>query len=102
MTQIDGLAPHVSADTWDVLVELIDGVITWDTDLAEPLGPRTLFVADLGFQSLDIVMLLIAVEARFQCQGLPFDDILTEGDTYVSDLAVGTLADFLEHHVKGA
>ena len=80
------------------VIELLGQVIAWELDLQEPVGADTLLIADLGFQSLDVVMLMVAIRGRYQRDDLPFDEILIEGGEYVTDLSVHDLARFIERH----
>jgi acyl carrier protein len=86
----------------DLLTELsglATEMIDWETALSGPPTRETLLVHDLGFQSLDVVMLILAIEGHFERRGLPFDQLLVDGDQYVSDLSLGQIADFLEDHL---
>src|SRR5947209_1677402 len=87
--------PAAEAD----VIELLGEVVSWDLDLDEPIGAETLLKADLGFQSLDVVMLIVAIEGRYQRQNLPFDELLMVDGQYVTDLSVRELARFIERHV---
>jgi acyl carrier protein len=68
MTQPD---PQVLAGVLDLLAELADD---WEYD--GDLGPRTAFVADLGLESLEIVVLGTMVQQRYG--RLPFAAFLDE------------------------
>jgi acyl carrier protein len=37
----------------------------WDTDLDSQINPATSIVNDLGFESLDVVYLVTAIEQRY-------------------------------------
>lgn len=71
----------------------------WDTDIESGIGPDTRLIADLGFESIDVVQLVVAVEERFQRRDLPFEELLMEDGQYVDDLRVGDLAEFLGKHL---
>jgi acyl carrier protein len=90
-------APELQAD----VIELLGEVVSWDLELDEPMHGETQLVADLGFQSLDIVMLIVAIEGRYQRQNLPFDELLMVDGQYVSDLSVRELSSFLDRHIGG-
>lgn len=81
------------------------------SDLAEILGNfqgreysgvihrETMFFADLGFMSIDAVILGEALENRYG-RSLPFQDFLSELSARdARDLSVGELADWLAPHV---
>jgi acyl carrier protein len=67
----------------------------WDEGFGGNVDHDTLLVADLGCESIDIVMLVVAIEQAFQRRGLPFDQMLRDGDKYVQDFSVRQLVDFL-------
>jgi acyl carrier protein len=51
---------------------------------------------DLTMESIDIVMLIVAIEEKFGKKGLPFDTLLMEEGRYVEELKVAQIADFLK------
>lgn len=86
----------------------VDEVVS---DLAEILGNfqgreysgvvdrETMFFADLGFMSIDAVILGETLENRYG-RSLPFQDFLTELSARdAKDLSVGELADWLAPYV---
>lgn len=82
------------------VIRMVEEVATaWDHDFGDALGPQTRLVAELGFESMDIVMLLVAIEGQYQRQNLPFDRLLTVGGQYVTDLRIGEIVDFLVRHL---
>lgn len=82
------------------VIRMVEEVATgWDHELADALGPQTRLVADLGFESMDVVMLLVAIEGHYRRQDLPFDRVLTVGGQYVTELRVGEVVDFLVRHL---
>jgi acyl carrier protein len=80
---------------FDRLADLVTGMVDWDVELSEPISDETLLVRDLDFQSLDVAMLIVAVEGEFKQQGLPFEEILMANGSFVSDLRFGDFVDFL-------
>jgi acyl carrier protein len=72
----------------------------WDHEFAGPLGPDTRLVADLGCQSLDIVVLAGRLSRELQRNNIPFDRLLLSGGKPVQDLSLGTLADFLYEQTR--
>ena len=79
------------------LVEILEEMTQeWDTGLSGRIGPDTLLIENLTFESIDIVMLIVAIEERFGRKGLPFDQVLMADGQYVEDLRVRDLAAFLE------
>jgi acyl carrier protein len=87
----------------DDVIRMVDEVATgWDHEFSDEVGPETRLVADLGFESMDMVMLLIAIEGHYQRQNLPFDRLLTRDGQYVADLRIGDVVDFLVRHLPAA
>jgi acyl carrier protein len=63
-----------------------------------PIGPTTRFFADLGFSSIDAVVLAESLEERHQ-RTFPFHEFLAElRERRVMDIEIGELACFLERH----
>lgn len=83
----------------DLVGLLTDLTSEWDLDLLEPISANTRLVADLGFDSVDVVQLAIAIEERFQRRKLPFEKLLMVDGRYVDDLTVGQMASFLSAHL---
>lgn len=66
-----------------------------DREYSGDLNEETLFFADLGFMSIDAVLLGEKLETYYG-QSLPFPTFLGElAEREVSDINVGELADFL-------
>jgi acyl carrier protein len=83
------------------LVELLEDMITdWDTDFDGAIGPDTRLVADLEFESIDIVQFIVAIEERFQCKGLPFEEFLMTDGRYVDEIRVRDAVAFLHRHLN--
>ena len=65
------------------------------------IGPETLFFADLGFVSIDAVLLGEMLEERYG-RRLPFHELIAElGHRGAGDLEIGEMADFLHRHLTG-
>ena len=60
----------------------------YDADVAKLL-------ADLGFESIDIIQLVVAIEQMVGKRKLPFNELLMRDGRYVDDLSIGQIADFL-------
>lgn len=91
MTQVD---PQVLTGVLDMLNELADD---WEYDGA--IEPDTYFIADLGLESLDIVVIGTMIQERYG--RLPFAEFLEElGQRPVEerDLTVAGLAAFICEH----
>jgi acyl carrier protein len=70
----------------------------WDMDYAV-LGPDTALIADLTFESIDVVQFIVALEQRFGRRDLPFHELLMIDGRYVDELRVGEVVDFLCRHL---
>ncbi len=66
----------------------------FEFDFSGPIGPEAKFVADLSFESTDIVELIGAVEKKFQRRKLPFHKLVLKDGKY-TDFSIGQLSDFL-------
>lgn len=63
-----------------------------------PIGPATRFFADLGFSSIDAVVLAETLEQRYE-RKFPFHEFLEElRRRQATDIEIGELASFLERH----
>lgn len=76
------------------------GEIARDWEYSAEVGPDTRLFRDLGFESLDAVVLGTAIQERYQ-RPLPFAELLAEiGQRPVPELTVGELVSFVELHVS--
>jgi acyl carrier protein len=72
----------------------------WDQDFAGGIQTETLLIRDLGFESIDVVQFVAALEDRFGSRNLPFEKLLMIDGRYVDDLSVGDVVDFLDLHLN--
>ena len=78
------------------LVAVLEDMIEdWDLDFDRPLGDETRIVADLGFESVDLMQLIVAIDQVVGSRNLPFDEVLMEDGGYVNEITIGRLADFI-------
>lgn len=71
-----------------------------DWEYSEEIRSDTLFVADLGFESIDLVVLATNIEKLYQKQ-FPFAQFFLEvGQRKIRDVQVGELADFVFQHLN--
>jgi len=77
-----------------VVTVLAEFVRDWglDTDIT----PQTTLVGDLGFDSIDVIQLTVALERAFGSRKIGFQDLLMHGGRYVDDLSVEQFQRFLE------
>jgi len=78
---------------------LTDMTADWDTAFSGGIQGNTRLIADLGFESIDVVQLVVAIEGQFQRRDLPFEELLMEDGRYVEELEVGSIVDFLARHL---
>lgn len=72
----------------------------WQMGFAGPTGPETRLGADLAFESLEIVQLVVAIRKYFNRQDLPFRELFLRQDGPIDDLRVSDVVDFLCIHLN--
>ncbi len=85
----------------DLLGILGDLTSDWDTEFSGTIGADTRLIADLAFESIDVVQLIVAIEERYRRRDLPFEELLMVDGRYVEEIRVGELVEFL-HRRLGA
>ena len=86
------------AITSDVLTLL--NQLARDWEYSEEITPDTLLFADLGFESIDAVVLASFVQDHYHRQ-MPFPQLLAEiGQRDTKDLRIGELVRFIHLHVN--
>lgn len=78
-----------------LIVLLKDFTQDWDHEFEGPLGRDTRLLTDLGFESIDIIQLVVAIQEEVVKHKLSFDKLLMKDGRYVDDLAIGQIADYL-------
>ncbi len=77
------------------LVEIVEDLIQdWGIDLDDGVTGTTLLVNDLDFASVDIIQLCVAIEQHYD-RKIGFQDLLMKDGSYVSDLSIAQMVDFL-------
>ena len=85
------------------LIALIeDFTQDWDEELDAAMSADTRLLADLGFESIDIIQLIVAIEEDFGLRKVPFESLLMQDGRYVDDLSIGQIAVFLTPHLAAA
>ena len=80
------------------LVGIIKGLTDWE--YSGSITRETRFFADLGFESIDAVVLGEAIESHYR-QRFPYAEFLASlGERNARDLHVGELIDFLRPHLN--
>ena len=86
----------------DLVRVLEDMTSDWDSEFSGGITPETRLIADLGFESIDVVQLIVAIEERFQKRDMKFEELLMENGRYVDELRVGQVVDFLAKQLNAA
>lgn len=89
-----------SKDTYikQLIALLEDFTQDWDHEFEGRMNDDTRLLADLGFESIDIIQLVVAIEEDISKKKVPFDQLLMKDGRYVDDLTIGGIADFLIAH----
>jgi acyl carrier protein len=66
----------------------------WGLETSAPPNASTRLAADLAFASVDIIQLCVALEECYE-RRFGFQDLLMRDGSYVGDLSLGQLADFV-------
>jgi acyl carrier protein len=69
-----------------------------DWDYSRPLDGRTQLFSELGFESLDAVVLGSAIQDHYQ-RAMPFAEMLADLGRSGRDLSVDALVDFVARHL---
>ncbi|MDP2739208.1 MAG: hypothetical protein Q8O82_11055 [Pseudorhodobacter sp.] len=78
-----------------VIAVLDDTVRDWDLELEGGIGATTTLITDLAFESIDVVQFAVALEQALNRKGLPFERLFINDGTYVDDVSVDQVVDFL-------
>ena len=82
------------------LTDIINDMTSdWDLEFSGGVSGGTNLVADLSFESVEIVQLMVAIEQHFKLKNLSSERLLMEDGRYVADLSVGQIARFLDHEI---
>lgn len=66
----------------------------WGLEISSPPSGSTRLAADLAFASVDIIQLCVALEECYE-RRFGFQDLLMRDGSYVGDLTIGQMADFV-------
>jgi acyl carrier protein len=78
------------------VIPIVEDLIQdWGLSLEEGITGRTMLVDDLEFASVDIIQLCVALEQHFE-RKLGFQDLLMKDGSYVGDLSIAQVAEFIE------
>lgn len=74
----------------------------WDIENSEHVTKETRLIADLMFESIDVVQFIVAIEERFHRNDLPFEQLLMADGRYVEELTVDEVLVFLSEQLSAA
>jgi acyl carrier protein len=75
-----------------IVIATIESLVQ-DWDIAQPIDAGTRLVADLGFESIDLIQMVSALEQEFGRPTVSFAEMLVVDGRYVDDLTVGQIAE---------
>jgi acyl carrier protein len=67
----------------------------WELGFSGGIGPATSLVADLSFESIEIVQLMVGIEQHFKLGNLASEKLLMKDGQYVPDMTIADIVDFL-------
>jgi len=79
----------------EVIAILTDMTSDWDLSFSDPISGETRLMGDLAFESIDVVQLVVAIEAHVKRRHMHFEQLLMVDGRYVQELQVKQIADFL-------
>jgi acyl carrier protein len=82
-----------------VIQILEDMTSDWDLDFSGGIKSDTRLIADLAFESIDMVQVVVAIEEKFMRRDLPFEKLLMVDGRYVDDLSVAEVSSFLQEYL---
>ena len=85
----------------DRLIKVLEDFIE-DWGLDADIDASTRLVADLEFDSIDVIQFVVEVEKAFQNRNLGFQSLLMQEGRYIEDLSVGQITGFLGTRLDAA
>ncbi|MBZ0157483.1 MAG: acyl carrier protein [Alphaproteobacteria bacterium] len=76
-----------------------DLIQDWGLEREEGISGSTKLVADLEFASVDVIQFCVAIEQHYR-QKMGFQDLLMKEGSYVPDLSIAQIAEFLAGKIK--
>lgn len=64
-----------------------------DWDIDEPTKPTTRVVADLHFESIDLIQMIVALEKAFSVASMSLVDLLIVDGRYLDDLTIAEITE---------
>ena len=96
------MMPNVARDSvYQTVRELIEKLAEdWEYD--SEITQDTLMVADLGLESIDVVVLGTTIQNEYDCT-LPLAEFMAEvGQREQKDIRIGELVDFVHNHLQAS
>lgn len=82
-----------------VIAVVSDFIQDWGLDAQ--IAAETRLVEDLGFDSIDVIQLIVEIETSFNNRRMGFQDLLMRDGRYVDDLSVAEIRDFVHRRMGG-
>lgn len=96
---LEGSSPVSTETVSPVIIGIVADMVTdWGHDGRE-LTAETRLVADLGFVSVDIIHLIVAIEQHF-ARRMTFQKLLMKDNRYVDDLTIASVAEFVAARLR--
>lgn len=93
--------PNVARDNVYETVRDLIAKLAADWDFEGDVTPETLLVADLGLESIDVVVLGTTIQNEYDCT-LPLAEFMAEvGQREVRDIRIRELVDFVHQNLAG-
>ena len=70
----------------------------FDFEFSGGIKPESMLGKDLGFESVDVVELFVAIEQHFKKRGLPFQKLVAGAEEY-QDIGINQIIDFLHQNL---
>jgi acyl carrier protein len=77
-----------------IIVIISEMLEDWGSE-SDGVEAATLLAGDLGFASVDLIHLVVAIEEHFGQGRMNFEELLIKDSRYVDDLSVGEIATFV-------
>lgn len=91
------MATSITTDYADEICRIVtDMTSDWDDEFSGDITPDSALIQQLGFESLDVVHLVTAIEQHYDRRDLPWDQLLMNDGQYVPELTIAQFADFLQ------
>ncbi len=85
-----------------VVTAINEMIQDWDLALDQDITTETRLIQDLGFESIDVVQLAVALEQAFEHEGLPFENLFMHAGDYVEEISVNEVVEFMSKHLNNS